>query len=180
MNDFQIRARKVGEEVDSVELDQIRERIRKTIDDSRADTSQLSHIRLKYGHIPEMDGLEDFMHTKTSFAFSQGPISYNSRRLHARNKDTYAESMRSLSPGKNPSVNVGLRERDSFLSIFPGYGITKDRFEATSKSFYKYPEKTEEGKATHEVNRDFHHKVDFMKRYTESMLKVKNMRRVIP
>lgn len=178
MKIFQTAAKEVKKT--KSELQQIRDRIRKTIDDSRVDNSQLSHIRLRYGHIPEMEGMEDFMATKTSFAFSQGPISYNSRRLHARNKEAYAESLRSSSPQKNPSVNVGLRERDTFLSIFPGYGVTRDRFDATSRSFHAYPEKQDDGKPTHEIKRDFHHKVDFMKRYTESMLKVKHMRRVIP
>ena len=71
-----------------IELDNIRDRIRKTIDESRAESrySKMSNLRLKYGYMPEMEGMDDLIQTKTSFAQSLGSVSYNSKRLHARNK----------------------------------------------------------------------------------------------
>jgi hypothetical protein len=41
-----------------------------------------------------------------------------------------------------------------------------------------YPEKGLDGKATHMVDRTFHNKIDFLKHYTEEILKISNMRRI--
>ena len=128
--------------------------------------------------MPEMEGIDDLIQTKTSFAQSLGSVSYNSKRLHARNKSTFQSARNDLSPPKNPNINLGLRERDTFLSIFPGYGITKDRFKAHTSATHFYPDKNDLGEPVQKVNREYHHKLDFMKRYHESMLKVQNMRRI--
>ena len=71
--------------------------------------------------------------------------------------------------------------RDTFTSIFPTYSHGEPSVQRPPVSHvnHNYPLKTENGEATHVINREHTHKLDFLKKYTEEILKIANMRRVV-
>lgn len=68
--------------------------------------------------------------------------------------------------------------KDTFTSIFPGYthGTGTVYTNGMTHSAFIYPNEME-GKETHNVDRTHHIKLDFIKTYTEEILKIANMRR---
>ena len=89
----------------------------------------------------------------------------------------------SLDPNQtffNRTFNRKLKMRDTFTKIFPGYSHGEPTCYINSNTHIKhvYPEFDEEtGRATHDIDRKFTHKKDYMKDYHECMLKIANMRR---
>ena len=74
-------------------------------------------------------------------------------------------------------MNRSLRDRDTFLKIFPGYRISKETTSSVNTNSFFYPEVSTESIKMHEIDRTYTHKMDFIKRYTEEMLKVASMQR---
>ena len=63
------------------------------------------------------------------------------------------------------------------MSVFPNYRIVRDHKFSTMRKHFKYPSKSVEGGVTHVIDRTHTRKMDFMKKYTEEMLKVASMKR---
>jgi hypothetical protein len=69
--------------------------------------------------------------------------------------------------------------RDTFTKIFPGYehgSPTCYQKPGMTHAMFVYP-KQMEGRPTHEIDRTYTKKNDFIKIYTEEILKIANMRR---
>ena len=77
------------------------------------------------------------------------------------------------------TFNRTLRDRDTFLSIFPNYRIARDHKHSTMRKAFKYPRKSVEGRETHFIDRTYTKKTDFITKYTEEMLKIAAMKRQI-
>lgn len=80
-----------------------------------------------------------------------------------------------LSP--SPIMNRNLHLKDTFLALFPAYGVSPDRIESEVKNKMKWDNynRFEQRKTTH-LDRKHFAKWDEMKRYTEEWLKTQNMR----
>jgi hypothetical protein len=77
----------------------------------------------------------------------------------------------------SPTMNRNLGIKDTFLSLFPSYGVTPDKQESHLRRTFIYDDFNEgEGAKTTSLNRTYFVKRDEMKRYTEELLKTKNMR----
>ena len=88
----------------------------------------------------------------------------------------------SLDPSQtffNRTINRKLKMRDTFTKIFPSYnhGAPTCYQPSQTHASHFYPKKDDVGKRMVDIDRSFTHKKDFMKEYTESMLKIQNMRR---
>ena len=76
--------------------------------------------------------------------------------------------------------NRKLKMRDTFTNIFPNYlhGKPSSKVPSHTHVIYKYniidPEKTAHG-SLHNIDRTHTHKIDFMKAYTEDVLRMKDM-----
>lgn len=71
--------------------------------------------------------------------------------------------------------NMGIK--DTFLSLFPSYGVTPDQNETHLRRTFIYDDFNDgEGTLTTSLNRAYFVKRDEMKRYTEELLKTTNMR----
>ena len=68
--------------------------------------------------------------------------------------------------------------RDTFTKIFPSYTHADPTCYIASMTHHKhyYPKKDDVGKRMQEIDRTFTHKMDFIKEYSESMYKIKDMR----
>ena len=79
----------------------------------------------------------------------------------------------------NRTFNRKLKMRDTFTNIFPLYNHGQPTcYQSTNTHvIHEYPKADDLGKPTHAIDRTFTHKMDEMKVYTESMLKIQNMRR---
>ena len=79
------------------------------------------------------------------------------------------------------SFNKKLKMRDTFTKIFPSYThgqpSTFNQMPPTAHLHFQYKENTEEGNPTHTIDRTYTKKNDFIKVYTEEILKIANMRR---
>lgn len=83
----------------------------------------------------------------------------------------------------NRTFNRKLKMRDTFTKIFPGYNhaeptTIKGKITETAQR-HKYPAADDLGRKTHAIDRSYTHKMDFIKEYTESMIKIQNMRRFV-
>ena len=79
------------------------------------------------------------------------------------------------------SFNRRLKMKDTFTAIFPSYthGEPTTYIPSITHHHYRYPEANEVGGVTHQIDRTYTHKMDFLKHYTEEILKIANMRRTI-
>jgi hypothetical protein len=72
--------------------------------------------------------------------------------------------------------------RDTFTKVFPSYVHgegTVYKAPSMAHEHYAYPERSLEGKKMSEIDRTYTKKLDFLKKYTEEILKISNMRRSI-
>ena len=78
----------------------------------------------------------------------------------------------------NRTINRKLKMRDTFTKIFPSYthGVPTCYAPSNTHAQHFYPKKDDLGNRMQEIDRTNTHKMDFMKEYTESMLKIANMR----
>ena len=88
----------------------------------------------------------------------------------------------SLDPNQthfNRTFNRKLKMRDTFTKIFPSYSHAEPTCYAASMTHHQhyYPKRNDMGTKMQDIDRTFTHKMDFIKEYTESMLKIQNMRR---
>ena len=88
----------------------------------------------------------------------------------------------SLDPSQtffNRTFNRKIKMRDTFTKIFPSYthGAETCYQPSNTHFMHMYPKKDDLGKKMADIDRSHTHKMDFMKEYTESMLKIANMRR---
>ena len=69
--------------------------------------------------------------------------------------------------------------RDTFTKIFPSYTHDNSTCYIPSNTHHQhmYPKKNDLGERMQDIDRSYTHKKDFIKEYTESMLKIANMRR---
>lgn len=69
--------------------------------------------------------------------------------------------------------------RDTFTKIFPTYlhGVPSVNAPSNTQITHAYPRVNDMGIPMHQISRQYTHKKDFMKEYTESMLKIANMAR---
>ena len=81
----------------------------------------------------------------------------------------------------NRTFNRKLKMRDTFTKVFPLYNHGAPTcYEKTNTHLqHIYPDADDLGNTTHAIDRRFTHKFDEMKIYTESMLKIQNMRRFV-
>ena len=89
----------------------------------------------------------------------------------------------SLDPQQTPfnrTFNRKLKMRDTFTKIFPSYSHAEPTCYIASMTHHRhyYPKRDDVGNKMQAIDRTHTHKMDFMKEYTESMLKIQNMRRV--
>lgn len=108
-----------------------------------------------------------FMHLNENPArtYFDGRATYYSGRMHI----TKNPGMNSTS---SRTFNRTLRDKDTFLSVFPGYRLARDHKNSTMRKHFRYPSRSLEGNEPHVIDRTYTHKMDFMKKYTEEMLKV--------
>ena len=71
--------------------------------------------------------------------------------------------------------------RDTFTSVFPAYNHGEPTIFKSNRPSYQtyfvYPKRNDDGRITHLINREFTHKIDAIKEYSESMTKIADMRR---
>ena len=90
----------------------------------------------------------------------------------------------SLDPSQthfNRTFNRKLKMRDTFTKLFPTYthGEPTCYIPSMTQAQHFYPKKNDLNEPMQRIDRTHTHKMDFMKEYTESMLKIQNMRRFI-
>jgi hypothetical protein len=67
--------------------------------------------------------------------------------------------------------------KDTFMSVFPGYGVSPDITRTNYMKQHAYNEwNALEGKRTIEVDKRFHNKLDEVKYFTECLLRTADMR----
>jgi hypothetical protein len=67
--------------------------------------------------------------------------------------------------------------RDTFLNLFPAYGVSPDRASTEGMAKLRYDDYNfVEARKTTDVDRSHFAKLDEMKKYTEEWLKTQNMR----
>ena len=102
-----------------------------------------------------------------------GSINYYTGRLWVRPKEKT-----NLSPKEsNIVMNRGLRDRDTFVTMFPNYRIHGETYESAMKSSFYYRKNNTEGANAHEIDRTHTRKMDMLKKYTEEMLKIQSIQR---
>ena len=76
------------------------------------------------------------------------------------------------------SFNRKMRMRDTFTKIFPTYSHGEPTVSGPSftQTAHFYPKQNDLGKPMQDIDRQYTHKIDFMKEYHESMLKIAGMR----
>ena len=104
--------------------------------------------------------------------YNDGRATYYSGRVHITTKPEFRATSSRI-------FNRNLRDRDTFLSVFPNYRITRDPKHSVMRKHFKYPSKSIEGGPPHVIDRTYTMKMDFIKKYTEEMLKVQSMKRKI-
>ena len=79
----------------------------------------------------------------------------------------------------NRTFNRKLKMRDTFTKIFPSYTHGEPTCYQASNTHHMhyYPKQDDIGKKMQDIDRTNTHKKDFMKEYTESMLKIQSIRR---
>ena len=79
----------------------------------------------------------------------------------------------------NRTFNRKLKMRDTFTKIFPGYqhGTPSVAMRSTTQRFFVYPESNEWGNPICEIDREYTLKKDYIKEFSEMMLRQKNMAR---
>lgn len=88
----------------------------------------------------------------------------------------------SLDPNQtffNRTFNRKIKMRDTFTKVFPSYthGDSTCFTKSNTHAQHYYPRKNDLGSRMQDIDRSYTHKMDFIKEYSESMLKIKNMRR---
>ena len=74
-------------------------------------------------------------------------------------------------------MNRTLRAKDSFLAVFPSYGVIRDSLGSEARMEYRYQQYHDiEMRPTNSPDKEHHLKRDEIKRYTEEWLKTANMR----
>ena len=69
-----------------------------------------------------------------------------------------------------------MKIKDTFLAVFPNYGVSQDDHASMNKTQHFYSNFNEiEQRKTADIDRAHHFKVDEFKVYTEEYLKAKNM-----
>ena len=76
---------------------------------------------------------------------------------------------------ESPFINRGLRGRDTFLDVFPAYGVLPDQKNSEVQRQYVYDFHPEEQRRTAALDKLFFFKKDDMKQYTEAWLRTTNM-----
>ena len=78
----------------------------------------------------------------------------------------------------NRTFNRKLKMRDTFTKIFPSYKHSEPTCYISSVTHFQhyYPKKDDVGNKMQAIDRTFTHKMDFIKEYSESMYKIKDMR----
>ena len=118
------------------------------------------------------------------------PTNYEMRPLNLNenyNKSPAAKRARqdgSLDPSQthfNRTFNRKLKMRDTFTKIFPSYKHNEPTCYngSVTHTLHIYPKQNDLGSKMQAIDRTYTHKKDFMKDYTESMLKIVNMRRFV-
>ena len=112
----------------------------------------------------ESNGFRQTM-TKPDRIYFDGRATYYSGRTHVTKKPEFDRT-------SSRTFNRTLRDRDTFLNVFPNYRIVRDHKHSTMRKQFKYPSLAVEGTPTYMIDRTYTKKMDFMKKYTEEMLKV--------
>ena len=88
-------------------------------------------------------------------------------------------SLDPMSTHFNRTFNRKLKMRDTFTKIFPSYTHGEPTcYQASNTHFmHYYPKKDDLGQRMQDIDRTNTHKKDFMKQYTEEMLKIQSIRR---
>lgn len=119
---------------------------------------------------------------------ARDPENYETRLLNDNNNYGASPAAKraiqdgSLDPAQthfNRTFNRKLKMRDTFTKIFPSYTHAEPTCYIASTTHHKhyYPKQNDLGGTMQDIDRSYTHKMDFMKEYTESMLKIQNMRR---
>ena len=119
----------------------------------------------------ESNGFHQTM-TKPFRIYNDGRATYYTGRMHITQKPSFDAT-------SSKTFNRTLRDRDTFLTVFPNYRISRDSKHSTMQRQFRYPKKSIEGSPMHQIDRTYTHKNDTMKKYTEEMLKVASMKRQI-
>jgi hypothetical protein len=103
-----------------------------------------------------------------------GMVTYNSGRLWVKEKSPVKVDKNV----KSPVMNRKLKDRDTYLTMFPVYRLSLDPKESTAKDHFYYHPVDTEGKRTHHIDRKYARKCDNVRKYHDEMIKVESMRRV--
>ena len=103
--------------------------------------------------------------------YKDGKTTFYSGRLYEGSKIGTSTQYTNFS---NKTLNRRLRERDTFMSVFPSYRVQRDAKHSTSRKQYYLPDGIlkVEPFVCHKM---WHLKMDRIKEYTEAMLKIKDM-----
>lgn len=115
----------------------------------------------------ESNGFRQTM-TKPDRIYFDGRATYYSGRTHVTKKPEFDRT-------SSRTFNRTLRDRDTFLNVFPNYRIARDHKHSTMRKHFHYPSMAVEGTPTYMIDRTYTKKMDFMKKYTEEMLKVNTL-----
>ena len=115
--------------------------------------------------------------------YNDGRVTYYSGRTFIRQNPhsniTVKGKVNTLDSKNSKIFNRTLKDKDTFLSIFPNYRIVRDHKHSTMRKAFKYPRKSVDGRETHFIDRTYTKKTDFITKYTEEMLKIAAMKRQI-
>lgn len=74
------------------------------------------------------------------------------------------------------TMSRNMMVKDTFMSVFPNYGVQPDEKESLNRTFYAWsPWNPIEQKETAKVDKSHFNRLDEFKIYTEELLKAKNM-----
>ncbi len=97
----------------------------------------------------------------------------------------HAQRDGSLDPAQTEFSRINhrkLKMKDSFQTLFPTYNHDQvsagTMNETVMNTMFHYPKQSVEGRPMVQIDREYTHKRDYMKDYSESMYKVASMRRV--
>ena len=93
----------------------------------------------------ESNGFKNTM-TKPGRVYNDGRVTFYSGRLFTSQPQEFRKTGTTV-------LNRKMKYHDTFLSVFPGYRITRDPKHSVMRKHYKYPSRSIEGGPTHVIDR---------------------------
>ena len=126
-------------------------------------SAQNLHDLSGHGAKQDMSTHENSRNEAQVTGLNRAGITYNSGRLWISQCPDKEES-------SNTAMNRGLRDRDTFIKIFPGYRLAKDTRRSVMRKTFLEPAQRREGKAIYQEEKVFARKMDPIKKFTEEYI----------